>query len=183
MLPSGPVRPAFGWGDASEEKHVSPKSSQQAQARAPSISEAFVERQQELSTLSVRLRHEMAVELAERLKYGLELQNYHLLTAEELADRLSTSVTDGLSSAAAAQRLEEQGPNAIPPPSSRPLWLRFLLCFFTGFAPLLWTAAFFVFLSWKPFGAPPTDVYSLVLAIVLIADILLSGIFTFHQVS
>jgi sodium/potassium-transporting ATPase subunit alpha len=46
---------------------------------------------------------------------------------------------------------------------------------------LLWFATFFVFLSWEPFGTPPSNIYNLVLAIVLLIVIVSSSLFTFFQ--
>ena len=81
----------------------------------------------------------------------------------------------------AALRLKLNGPNTIVKSKERPIWLKFLMSFLSGFSPLLWFAAFFVFLSWEPFGTPPTNIYSLALAIVLLFVIFLSGLFNFYQ--
>ena len=61
------------------------------------------------------------------------------------------------------------------------MWFRFMQCFLVGFAPLLWIAAGIVFLSWKPFGTPPSNSYNLILAIALLVVIFLSGQFQFYQ--
>lgn len=44
-------------------------------------------------------------------------------------------------------------------------------------------SAFFVFLSWEPFGTPPSNIYNLALAIVLLIVIFLFlfGLFNFYQ--
>lgn len=60
----------------------------------------------------------------------------------------------------ASQLLAEHGPNTIPPPKEWPVIARFFFSFFSGFAPLLWVAAALVFITWKPLGTPPTDVYN-----------------------
>jgi hypothetical protein len=60
-------------------------------------------------------------------------------------------VTDGLA---------KNGPNIIPPVKEMPLPLKFVLSFLTGFSPMLWFSAALVFITWKPLGTPPTDVYS-----------------------
>ena len=73
------------------------------------------------------------------------------------------------------------GHNVLKPPFRIPVWVRFVLCFFSGFQPLLWIATIFVFLSWQPFGTPPSNVYNLVLAVTLLVIITLSALFTFYQ--
>ena len=104
------------------------------------------------------------------------------MPAEALAKTLGSSAIDGITTEAAASRLIEMGPNVIDSVKTRPLWLKCILCFVSGFSPLLWGACFFVFLSWKPFGTPPTDVYNLALAIALVLVISISSVFTFYQV-
>ena len=44
----------------------------------------------------------------------------------------------GLSKEAAAQSLKKYGPNVIVKADTLPFFARFLLCFVSGFAPLLW---------------------------------------------
>ena len=88
----------------------------------------------------------------------------------------SSSETNGIATHTLNARLEIHGPNSIPPPKELHIVLKFLLCFFTGFGPLLWIACFFVFLSWKPFGTAPSNVYNLALAIALLLVIFISGI-------
>ena len=91
----------------------------------------------------------------EKNKFSFELQNFHAVSAKELAKFFSTDVMRGVDEQAVAARLAEYGRNVIPPPKELPLWVKFILAFFVGFAPLLWVAAFFVFLSWQVGGAPP----------------------------
>jgi magnesium-transporting ATPase (P-type) len=92
------------------------------------------------------------VDIKKRLEYEHELKNFHLCSTEVLAVTLGTSESQGLAAGTAAARLARDGPNIIQPVHSRPMWARFLLCFVSGFSPLLWVATGFVFLSWKPFG-------------------------------
>lgn len=51
---------------------------------------------------------------------------YSLLTAEETARRLSTSLTHGLSPPDAEARLIQHGANELPHEKPKPLWLRFI---------------------------------------------------------
>src|SRR5258708_36917922 len=48
------------------------------------------------------------------------------LTPAEAAERLQTSLKNGLTPAEALSRLHEQGPNELPHDEPEPLWLRFL---------------------------------------------------------
>ena len=98
-----------------------------------------------------------------------------------MAAALGSSVDAGLSASAAAAKLAEHGPNVVSPPKTTPLWAKFILAFFSGFAPMLWIATFFVFLSWEPFGTPPSNVYNLILALVLLFVISASALLTFAQ--
>lgn len=75
----------------------------------------------------------------------------------------------------------ENGPNVLPKVKESPMFIKFLLCFTTGFAPLLWISFIFVFLSYEPFGTPPSNQYNLDLAIALLVVIFLSGLFQFYQ--
>jgi Ca2+-transporting ATPase len=51
---------------------------------------------------------------------------FALLTPKETADRLSTSITTGLSEPQANSRLSTHGPNELPHEEPEPLWLRFV---------------------------------------------------------
>jgi sodium/potassium-transporting ATPase subunit alpha len=122
------------------------------------------------------------VDIRDQLNYELELKNFHLVSTEGLARTLETSLRQGLTRAAADARLKQMGPNLIEKVNRRPMWLKCLFCFVSGFNLLLWVAVVLVFLSWKPFGTPPTDVYNLALAIALLLVISISSLFTFYQV-
>ena len=122
------------------------------------------------------------MDIRDRLSYELELKNFHLLSTEELACTLETSVMAGLTAGAANDRLKLNGLNLISRVKTRPMWLKGLLCFISGFNLLLWVATIFVFLSWKPFGTPPTDVYNLALAVALLLVIMITTSFALYQV-
>jgi Cation transporter/ATPase, N-terminus len=77
-------------------------------------------------------RNELAVDLADRLKYELELKNFHIVSLDALATTLNTSVEHGLAADTAAGRLAQNGPNIITAVKTVPMWLRFVLCFCTG---------------------------------------------------
>jgi sodium/potassium-transporting ATPase subunit alpha len=107
--------------------------------------------------------------------------NFHAAKAADLMKHFKTSHIHGLTAARTKDQLATLGPNILPPSNELPLWMKFITCFFSGFNPLLWIASIFVFLSWKPFGTPPSNVYNLALAIVLLIVIFLSSMFNFYQ--
>ncbi|KJK83981.1 Sodium/potassium-transporting ATPase subunit [Metarhizium anisopliae BRIP 53293] len=104
---------------------------------------------------------------------------WHTITATEVADRLVTSSTDGLSETQAKRRLEEYGKNAPSPPKTNRI-LTILGYFFKGFGGILLVGSILVFVSWKPLGDPP-QLANLALAIVLLAVFFLQAAFTMFQ--
>ena len=147
-----------------------------------SLTPEFAERQQSLKHLVRRMSHTgPGITDADTARFTLELKNYHLTEVDTLCRHFKTTVERGLDDEVAQVRLLNDGPNVVAPARQVPLVIKLLLCLVSGFAPLLWVACFFVFLSWKPFGAPPTDMYNLALALVLIIVIVVSGLFTFYQ--
>ncbi len=71
------------------------------------------------------------------------------LTADALYETLGTSA-QGLSDQEAALRLERYGPNELPEPAHRPLWLRFTDQLTHFMALLLWAAGILAFISRTP---------------------------------
>ena len=74
--------------------------------------------------------------------------------------------------------LNRDGLNIIPKPKELPIVIRFMLCFLSGFSPLLWVAFILVFLSYKLFGG---NIVNLDLSIALLLVIFISGIYNFYQ--
>ncbi|GAB0495509.1 hypothetical protein MMPV_006811 [Pyropia vietnamensis] len=72
----------------------------------------------------------------------------HTVTPANLAHRLHTDLSTGLSSAEAAVRLAKAGPNALTPPSRPPWYLALLAHFSDFFSLLLLGAAGLCVLSW-----------------------------------
>ena len=129
-----------------------------------------------LTCLSHLLLHIPVLPRPNPQKFELELRNFHKIKAEEVASHLDTSLTEGLASNAAAARAVKHGKNVLSPPRATPMIARLGLAFVSGFTPLLWVAALFVFLSWEPFGTAPSNVYNLMLAIVLLIVITFSAL-------
>ncbi|KAJ4003188.1 hypothetical protein NW752_011637 [Fusarium irregulare] len=104
---------------------------------------------------------------------------WHTLPTIDVEKRLTTSITDGLSSDQAKRRQGEYGRNAPSPAKTH--WLRTIfLYFFGGFGSILLTGCILVFISWKPLGDPPA-VANLALAIVLLAVFFIQALFNMFQ--
>jgi len=146
----------------------------------PIVSE-FTQVNQELATVVRRRSSGQLIDPADLKKFAFELVNFHMFDADKIAANFKTNVDKGLTMNLAKRRLAENGPNMVDPPKDYPLWVKFFFSFISGFAPLLWIATALVFISWEPFGTPPSNLYNLILAIVLIIVIVVSGIFTFVQ--
>ena len=71
--------------------------------------------------------------------------SYSLLTPEESAARLNSSLNRGLSTSDAEARLLQNGPNELPHEEPEPLWLRFLKQFKEPLILLLLASAFISF--------------------------------------
>lgn len=105
--------------------------------------------------------------------------DWHIITPNEVCNRLSTSPQQGLSPDAASQKLKEYGPNVPSPPPST-LFRRLVGYFFGGFGTILMTASVLVFIAWKPLGDPPAQA-NLALAIVLAVVFFIQAFFAFYQ--
>jgi sodium/potassium-transporting ATPase subunit alpha len=114
----------------------------------------------------------------ERSRFDYELKNYHAVDVDTVASLLGSSVTVGLSAAAAAAALKKHGSNVLSPPRDWPLGVKFIFSMFSGFAPLLWAAVIVCFVCWANLaGGLP----ALTLAIVLAAITFVGGAFVFWQ--
>ena len=79
------------------------------------------------------------------------------------------------------EQIKLNGLNEIPPPRELPWWAKLLLCFTTGFSPLLWVSSVILIISWQPFC--PTCLSNLIEAILLISIIISTGLFSYYQES
>jgi len=93
--------------------------------------------------------------------------------------------SQGLSHAKAKENLERDGPNALTPPKQTPEWVKFCKNLFGGFALLLWIGAILCFIAYSIQAStveePADD--NLYLGIVLSAVVIVTGIFSYYQVS
>ena len=89
----------------------------------------------------------------------------------------------GLTTAQAKANLERDGPNALTPPPTTPVWIKFLKTLFGGFSMLLWLGAVLCFLAYSiqatTLEEPPDD--NLYLGVVLTFVVVITGIFSFYQ--
>lgn len=96
----------------------------------------------------------------ESLKRELEM-DAHMIPLEELLDRLHSSVMQGLTTAVAKKRLQEDGPNALKPPPTTSEWVKFAKQLFGGLQILLWIGSFLCFLAYvlqsAAYDEPPKD--------------------------
>jgi magnesium-transporting ATPase (P-type) len=86
---------------------------------------------------------------------------WHTVTSDELVQRLSTSLTSGLSADQIKRRLQQYGRNAPSPPKSN-LAMQIFGYFFKGFGGILLVAAILVFIAWRPLGDPNPALANLV---------------------
>jgi len=103
----------------------------------------------------------------------------------EVADvcaKYKTSIETGLTSADAAQRLIENGPNELTPPKETPWYVVLGKEMIGGFATLLWIASIMCFVA---YGIQTTDgdapVDNLALGVVLALVVIITGFFSFFQ--
>lgn len=96
----------------------------------------------------------------ESLKRELEMDE-HMIPLEELLDRLHSSLMQGLTTAVAKKRLQEDGPNALKPPPTTSEWVKFAKQLFGGLQILLWIGSFLCFLAYvlqsAAYDEPPKD--------------------------
>lgn len=81
--------------------------------------------------------------------------------------------------------MERDGPNALTPPKQTPEWVKFCKNLFGGFALLLWIGAVLCFVAYSiqaSTSEEPSD-DNLYLGIVLAAVVIVTGIFSYYQVS
>jgi len=95
-----------------------------------------------------------------------ETAEYSLLTPVQTADRLSTSMVNGLTPTEATSRLVTHGPNELPHEEPEPLWLRFLKQFKETLILLLLGSASVSFLMGNL-----EDAVSITVAVVIVVTV------------
>lgn len=120
----------------------------------------------------------------EALKKELAI-NDHMITLDDLCQRYSTSLTEGLFKDQAAQLLIENGPNRLQPPKPKSRWLILAENLFYGFASLLWIGSILSIVAYlieaSHMDNPPLDhVY---LGSCLFFTVIFTGFFGYYQES
>jgi len=111
------------------------------------------------------------------LKKEVEMDE-HIISVEELCDRLNTNTKTGLTSSQHSKQLAEDGPNRLTPPKQTPAWVKFFQQLFGGFALLLWVGAILCFIA---YGIDQTTAENLYLGCVLVFVVVVTGIFSYYQ--
>ena len=91
----------------------------------------------------------------------------------------------GLTSTKAAAYLARDGLNALTPPKTTPEWLKFIQKLFGGFSMLLWIGAVLCFFAYgiRTINEEDPAQDELYLGIVLTVVVVITGIFSYYQVS
>lgn len=112
----------------------------------------------------------------------VELENldWHIVSPEEIFERLSTSKTQGLSAEQAKKNISEYGKNVPSHPPTH-YTKQIFGYFFKGFGGILLVGGILVFVSWKPLGEPAPAIANLALAIVLLAVFVIQAVFNAWQ--
>lgn len=110
------------------------------------------------------------------LKRELEMWE-HKVTVEELCKKLST-ITNGLSTTEAKDRLTRNGPNILSPPKVTPWYVKLFKQFFNFFAILLQVGSILCFVS---YFLDNENIENLYLGAVLYAVVVITSIFTYLQ--
>ncbi|KAJ2112936.1 hypothetical protein IW146_004242, partial [Coemansia sp. RSA 922] len=109
----------------------------------------------------------------------LSLLKFNLDSVDETLTKFGTSRIQGLEDEAIKRRRERDGPNVLSSPPNR-IFLKIFDWLFSGLCPLLWIAAVFVWISWKPLGNPANPQY-LALDVTIFLVIALQASFSAYQ--
>ena len=118
------------------------------------------------------------------LKQELEMDE-HQLKIEELFDRYQVNASNGLSSDQVREKRLEYGENCLTPPKSVPEWIKFCKQLFGGFSLLLWFGAVLCWVAYLITYSTHQDANkeNLYLGFILAVVVILSGVFSYVQVS
>ncbi|KAF2898170.1 hypothetical protein ILUMI_08011 [Ignelater luminosus] len=107
----------------------------------------------------------------------------HIISLKKLQERYNTDLQDGLSRVKAGELLRLYGPNCLISSATKSRWLVLAEFLFGGFAALLWVGAALSTIGYlvSYYQDPRTPLDQLYLAGVLVAVILITGIFGYYQ--
>nr|XP_031860422.1 uncharacterized protein CI109_004032 [Kwoniella shandongensis]KAA5527494.1 hypothetical protein CI109_004032 [Kwoniella shandongensis] len=106
--------------------------------------------------------------------------DWHLLSSEEVLQRLSVNPKSGLDDEQVKRKLSQFGSNTVTPPKNN-LFLKWIGYVLGGFGTLLLIASILCFIAWKPLGFPNPQASNLALAVVLLIVIVLQTCFNAWQ--
>ena len=99
--------------------------------------------------------------------------DYSLLPADKVAEDFQSDASTGLSSAEAARRLEQYGPNELRVNEGQSAWLRFLHQFADPLVYLLLVAVGISVLAWALEGATGVPIDAIVILVIVLANAIL----------
>ena len=107
----------------------------------------------------------------------------HQISIGELCKMYNTSADNGMTTAAAEERLKRDGFNELTPPKTTPEWIKFCKNLFGGFSTLLWVGAILCFIAYGIEASSKEDPASdnLYLGIVLSTVVIVTGCFQYFQ--
>ena len=107
------------------------------------------------------------------------------MNLNELFEKFESSLQTGLTSSIAARNLQRDGPNCLATPKGTPEWIKFCKQMTNGFALLLWAGAILCIIVYIIRVTNETDPTSdeLYLGIVLALVVIITGCFSYYQVS
>ena len=118
------------------------------------------------------------------LKQELEMDE-HMVTINELFQRYEVDSLNGVTNVQAVERQKFYGPNCLTPPKKIPEWKKFCTQLFGGFSLLLWFGSLLCFIAYLITYLTHEEASkdNLFLGLVLAAVVILSGCFSYYQVS
>jgi sodium/potassium-transporting ATPase subunit alpha len=105
--------------------------------------------------------------------------DYHIISPERLCQEFNVDQRTGLTSSAAATRLQRDGKNVIAHHGEN-YWKKIFFYIFGGFCSILWVGVVIFFICWKPLSNPPS-VQNLSLAVLILIVIALQASFSAFQ--
>jgi sodium/potassium-transporting ATPase subunit alpha len=118
-----------------------------------------------------------ALKGVEELKQEVTMDE-HIISVNELCQRLETSLERGLTSEQHAARLARDGANVLTPPKQVPGWIKLGKHLFFGFSGLLWIGAILCFIA---YGIDQKLIDNAYLGGVLLLVVLITAFFAYYQ--
>uniref|UniRef100_A0AC35UH77 Sodium/potassium-transporting ATPase subunit alpha n=1 Tax=Rhabditophanes sp. KR3021 TaxID=114890 RepID=A0AC35UH77_9BILA len=109
----------------------------------------------------------------------------HQIPLADLVKRYESSLSDGLTTAKAAEIMLRDGPNSLSPPRKTPEWIKFCKNLFGGFAMLLWTGGILCYVAFGVdyFSVENATMDNFYLGTVLLGVVVVTGVFQYYQES